>query len=588
MKEKILIFLFMIISLCNLPHAFAASHPTSPVFERQALSTKENIPLDVNLVKSGALNNSHLNLQFNITGPWHGKLIGLPPNLMNLYRVTYKPNQNYTGFDNFTFFAYDGTHNRLDYRGGVNVSITTPYSEVIQFSHLPPYLESVVTFGFSAGIVVAILFIVWAIIRYRQKEGEVERKFQDIIRDENWYPSLAIFQFLLWTSIVIFAYEGVYLFRLFGGYTNILSIPVNLLLVMGISAGATIASNRLSQDKYGATTPVTEPATKEIPPTNQNRKRLPSFKTMFMENDKVTLARFQMFAWTWIGIGTYLAILFSETLANAGNVQYLSIPDLNIQFVILMGLSQGTYVVNKAIKVVVFSVNEVRPYDVEFKESTIIDIIGSNFGQELGTVWIEYYRPLDDDEKQNIKNKEKEIFKRTIKYRLKKKITLEQYLDEEKFKEARYKRDRLLKQIKAEIKSLDSWKDDVITLKLDDKTMADLKDLVELSEENLYQYLEIGDKDSFQKSDKIKPNEEQYKEIGIKLLEVETIRTLINKNLRETDDDTRLKRGYEIARELKDKLDNAEFVVRVEKQGLLTYPNSDATFRLYKKTPQRV
>lgn len=578
----------MIISLCNLPHAFAASHPTSPVFERQALSTKENIPLDVNLVKSGALNNSHLNLQFNITGPWHGKLIGLPPNLMNLYRVTYKPNQNYTGFDNFTFFAYDGTHNRLDYRGGVNVSITTPYSEVIQFSHLPPYLESVVTFGFSAGIVVAILFIVWAIIRYRQKEGEVERKFQDIIRDENWYPSLAIFQFLLWTSIVIFAYEGVYLFRLFGGYTNILSIPVNLLLVMGISAGATIASNRLSQDKYGATTPVTEPATKEIPPTNQNRKRLPSFKTMFMENDKVTLARFQMFAWTWIGIGTYLAILFSETLANAGNVQYLSIPDLNIQFVILMGLSQGTYVVNKAIKVVVFSVNEVRPYDVEFKESTIIDIIGSNFGQELGTVWIEYYRPLDDDEKQNIKNKEKEIFKRTIKYRLKKKITLEQYLDEEKFKEARYKRDRLLKQIKAEIKSLDSWKDDVITLKLDDKTMADLKDLVELSEENLYQYLEIGDKDSFQKSDKIKPNEEQYKEIGIKLLEVETIRTLINKNLRETDDDTRLKRGYEIARELKDKLDNAEFVVRVEKQGLLTYPNSDATFRLYKKTPQRV
>jgi hypothetical protein len=341
MKERVLIFLFFILLFVSSTCAYASPNP---IITTQSLKTKENTDLEVNLVKSTALNNTHFNLQFNITGPWHGRFIDLP-SITNLYTVTYKPTLNYTGPDNFTFFAYDSAHKKSNYSGIVEILVTPPYSVI-----LPPYLRSAgfaIAFVCSAGVVGGIIFSVWLIVNFRQKEGELKRRFRDIIRDENWYPSLAIFQFLLWSVIVIFAYAGVYFFRLLGGYTNILGIPGNLLLIIGISAGITIANNRVSQAKYGGTTPVTQPATKEAPSTAQSRNNLPPFKTMFMENGKVTLARFQMFAWTWIGIVTYLAILFSETLAKAGDVQYLSIPDLNIQFVFLMGVSQGAYVINK-------------------------------------------------------------------------------------------------------------------------------------------------------------------------------------------------------------------------------------------------
>jgi hypothetical protein len=40
------------------------------------------------------------------------------------------------------------------------------------------------------------------------KELKPRPRFRDIMRDENWYPSLAIFQFLLWTAIVLFTYFG--------------------------------------------------------------------------------------------------------------------------------------------------------------------------------------------------------------------------------------------------------------------------------------------------------------------------------------------------------------------------------------------
>ena len=41
--------------------------------------------------------------------------------------------------------------------------------------------------------------------------------FWDIIRDGDYYPSLARFQFLLWTFNISFAFLSVYLVRVFGG-----------------------------------------------------------------------------------------------------------------------------------------------------------------------------------------------------------------------------------------------------------------------------------------------------------------------------------------------------------------------------------
>lgn len=289
---------------------------------------------------------------------------------------------------------------------------------------------------------------------------------------------------------------------------------------MGISAGATILNSRVSQDKYGGATPVTIPPTKEI--VCKQRGNLPQFKTMLMENDKITLSRLQIFAWTWIGIIIYLITLFSEAISNIGNVQYLSIPDMNVQFAILMGLSQGTYIINKAIKPQVFSINEIRPKPkVELKSGSFIDILGSNFGQEEGTIWIECYRSLDTEDENTLHEKAKKVPKtktdKTI-YRItdylhitkKDKEIISNY--EKKLKEeTQFDKDHLIKQIKSKVKS-GCWKDNKITVEFDD----------------------------------------------------ETVKEIVNLNSNDKID-----------------INTCNFLIRVEKDGLLTYANSDAMFNFH-------
>ena len=130
-------------------------------------------------------------------------------------------------------------------------------------------------------------------------------------------------------------------------------IPYNLILVMGISAAVPVVGAFVSQVKYGETTPPSIATTKDVP-SDQLRRKLPGFKTMLMENGKITLPRFQMFAWTWIGIIAYLGLLFWEVGGKLGYLENLSLPELPILFVSLMGLSQVTYLAAKSVKSTTF------------------------------------------------------------------------------------------------------------------------------------------------------------------------------------------------------------------------------------------
>ena len=109
-------------------------------------------------------------------------------------------------------------------------------------------------------------------------------------------------------------------------------IPENLLILTGISVAVPFVSNPLSTIKYGDTKPPSGTLRKP------DRRRL---ATMLMENDKPTVSRFQMFAWTIISIIIYLSFFFSLTFS----VAFISdikqgVPDIPQIFVILMGLSQ--------------------------------------------------------------------------------------------------------------------------------------------------------------------------------------------------------------------------------------------------------
>jgi hypothetical protein len=342
-----------------------------------------------------------LPIRFSVEeGPSHGVV-----DQSNGAMLTYMPNDNYTGPDDFAFkaIAINKTSDMTNSSNIGKASLTVNPSSTSQLVFVgTPEQRAGLAFGISLIIVLLIFVVAYIVIRKirMRQTKKIKPRFWDIIRDDNWYPSLAIFQFLLWTGIVLFAYFGISLTRLFSGVGVIPDIPSTLLIVMGISAAVPVVGAVVSNFQYAGTTPPGVVPTKEVP-SDQIRKKLPGFKTMLMENDKITLPRFQMFAWTWIGIIAYLGLLFVEVNTKMGYFESLLIPSLPILLVSLMGLSQVTYLTAKSVKPSFFSINEVRPNKLRLqKENNLITVLGSNFGQgNKGTVWIEYYPPVTEDEK---------------------------------------------------------------------------------------------------------------------------------------------------------------------------------------------
>lgn len=94
--------------------------------------------------------------------------------------------------------------------------------------------------------------------------------FWDIIREGDYYPSSARFQFLLWTFVISFTFLSVYFILLRNGIVNTeLDLPTNTLLLMGISIAVPIISNVISKEKYAKTL-------SSIPKENE----IPKFSTM--------------------------------------------------------------------------------------------------------------------------------------------------------------------------------------------------------------------------------------------------------------------------------------------------------------------
>jgi hypothetical protein len=390
------IVLFLLFFYPNIISTLPVSSNYLKVKQHEDLTTTKDKSFLINFTAASE-NNINKRLKFSISGyPTHGLLSPIKNITENKAITTYTPIKNYTGPDSFTFLATDAITNSNV--GEISITINPAGSKLLLIA--PPEQRAIVAFILSLVIVFLIFLLTYLFIRkirLRQNKKYMP-KFWDILRDENWYPSLAIFQFLLWTSVVLFSYLGIYLARLFSGSAPLLGIPPNLFAVMGISAAVTIVNGFVSQFKYGDTTPPNEASTKQVPP-DTFRKRLPGYRTMIMENGKITLPRFQMFAWTWIGIISYLAFLFLETGLSLGNLEHVAVPELPILFVSLMGLSQVTYQSVKATTPAIFSVYEVRPRKIQLQnENNLVTILGSNFGTK-GTIWIEYYPPLTEQEK---------------------------------------------------------------------------------------------------------------------------------------------------------------------------------------------
>jgi hypothetical protein len=347
-----------VIHLSSSAYAVISSTPI-PTAIPQFITVQQDTNKSITLRVNGEAAN------FTYTLPTNGTLVGF-----NSPSVIYIPKPGFHGTDTFTFTAVNRAGNT---------------SAPVKINVLPkPIITNVqerVAISYIISVIVVILVIIaaWLILkRSKPRDAEQYSKLSDIIRTEDWDPSLSIFQFLLWTIVVLFAFFAVYLIRIFGGVsTPPQEVPINLLALMGISVGVPIASNVVSSVRYSS------PRLSTKRPDNKTTF-MPPYSDMLKEYGKPTLSRFQMFGWTWIGIGVYLFVFFSKTIESMILVQNLILPDIDPTLVVLMGLSQTAFLGGKTVASRT-EISQVFPHEGQI--DTPVQIFGSNFGSNRDTIW---------------------------------------------------------------------------------------------------------------------------------------------------------------------------------------------------------
>lgn len=166
--------------------------------------------------------------------------------------------------------------------------------------------------------------------RYAAKSSKRIIGFMDLIitREDEKY-SISRLQFYLWTAFVMIGFCAVFM-----ATYKIPDIPQNLYLLMGVNLSAAVVSTAITLGKEKGKVPV-------------NNGGTPGFvKDIFFEGeDSLDLARTQMFVWTIISL-----LAFSVMLYRTFRDGMPALPDIPIGLVVLMGLSQGSYLGAKAVK----------------------------------------------------------------------------------------------------------------------------------------------------------------------------------------------------------------------------------------------
>jgi hypothetical protein len=356
----------LLISQYSSFRAYAAVNIDSTLMAlNESITAQQDTKMPITLLANGAAKFWPTELPVNGT---------LTP--FNSQHLTYTPNPGFHGTDRFTFLASNSAGMTSNI---ATVKITVSWVPKPIIYPTDPQARIAISFVISAIIVILVIIAAWIILRRKKKSKNIKQysRLSDIIRTEDWDPSLSIFQFLLWTIVVLFAFFAVYLIRIFGGVSTPPQggVPIYLLALMGISVGVPIASNIVSSVKYSS------PMLSTVRPPEEE---LPPYSDMLKEYGKPTLSRFQMFGWTWIGIGVYLFVFFSKTMESMILVQNLILPDIDPTLVILMGLSQTAFLGGKTAASRTEITQVVPP---EGQIGMPVQIFGSNFGSNQDTIW---------------------------------------------------------------------------------------------------------------------------------------------------------------------------------------------------------
>jgi|GEM_PF-2196126 len=189
----------------------------------------------------------------------------------------------------------------------------------------------------------AILYAIKLFIKGKNGKG-----FWDFAKAPDGYPSLPRFQAVLWSIVVFFAFLSVYFVRLRAGQFEINQrIPTNLLSLIGITMASNVAGSAISQIKSG------NPTNPDNPSGPNTDEPQPPWRSMLEEKDKPSTTRFQMFAFTLIGIVIYIVTLLSYLYGpqvitiDVGALGNIAIPEVDTTMLGVMGFSNAGYLFGK-------------------------------------------------------------------------------------------------------------------------------------------------------------------------------------------------------------------------------------------------
>ncbi len=213
---------------------------------------------------------------------------------------------------------------------------------------------------------VAGVLIIW--LFYRLFSGKWD--LMSLAEGDDGLPSSSQFQFMLWTLVVIFSYITIYAARAqMGEYGAITEIPVNLLILMGISSFALLGSRSITSYQLSSGTASIK---KDRRPVKGS-----SFKHIICDDEgKPALNKLQMIAWTYIAIAIYIILVVKQV----GSGELPVLPDVDGSLLVLMGISQGTYLGKRLMTTTTPAIKELTPRNV--KPGDEVTIKGMNLGDE--------------------------------------------------------------------------------------------------------------------------------------------------------------------------------------------------------------
>lgn len=180
-------------------------------------------------------------------------------------------------------------------------------------------------------IVVVLLYAVIGVL-----SGHGPNWLSEVVNGVDGRASTSKFQFLLWTSIVLWAYPTL-VARGFqdGAVPGFLAIPGNVMLLMGLGVGTYVGAKLIAGHRgFRAKT-----------------YRAPdgpaSLRYLVVEDDEtVSLPKAQIMAWTFLIAGIYVA---SVLKAATGSAVPTSLPGVDDAALGLLGLSHAGYLTVKGV-----------------------------------------------------------------------------------------------------------------------------------------------------------------------------------------------------------------------------------------------